>query len=196
MRAQKLLMIYILSIAPVLIFCLTFIISGNITLKYSGFGVDSAGNFYIGKDGIKGKGGIINIYSNDKYIGSIDPPTSRAYLFTVSNDDTILLSTGAYVYKMDLYGNLLSKEEDMNSHLYTKLQFQRKFICGDGNEYIIKSLLGRTVIYSENRIIFKMPLLDYAIKIIYFLCFPVHFIMLAVIIVKWRKQAIIKTGDG
>ena len=110
----------------VLAFCLVLMNTGRVSITYSGFGVDSAGVLYVGKEG------VIEKYDGNKMIGEISPQTSRGYAFTVKEDDTILLSTADMVYKLDLSGKVLDEWEDEGTSTFNDLQFIRKFIAKDG----------------------------------------------------------------
>lgn len=73
----------------------------SVTISYKGFGIDSKGTLYIGKDS------VIEKVNDGKVMVTISPKTSREYAFAIKEDDTILLSTASTVYTLDLSGNAI-----------------------------------------------------------------------------------------
>ncbi len=184
MKAKRLLVLFTLIVCPIAAVCLVLIISGYVAIFYSGFAIDSSGVLYIGKDT------KIEKYADGKLIGTIDPKTSRGYAFTIQNDDTILLSTASIVYTLDLNGNVINEEEDSGTRIFNKLQYgKNRFTTSDGNTYHIKSWFGRTVIISDEGIlIYKMSVVDYIVKIVFFSTIFSAFIFIPIIVFKSRKQ--------
>ncbi len=192
MRLGKLLIIFLLILFPIITICNVLMSMGIVSITYSGFGVDSLGVLYVGKEN------TIEKYKDGKMIGKISPQTSRGYAFTIQEDDTILLSTASIVYKIDHSGKILDEWEDEDTSTFNDVQFIRKFIAKDGRKYVMKSLLGRTVIYCNNDIIYKMPLLDYIVKILWFSCFLIGFVFVIAFIKERFKNKPNRqnTGDG
>lgn len=182
MKFVKTLIIYLPFVFPIMAICLILIISGSVSVFYSGFAVDSSGIIYIGKDS------KIEKYYNGKVIGVLNPKTSRGYAFTIQNDDTILLSTASYVYVLDLDGNQLDKWEDIDTKTFDKLQYMREYIAKDGHKYKMKSQFGRTFIYKGDEIVYRMPLPDYLVKISFFLSFLSLFATAPVLIIVYRHK--------
>ena len=166
----------------VLAFCLVLMNTGRVSITYSGFGVDSAGVLYVGKEG------VIEKYDGNKMIGEISPQTSRGYAFTVKEDDTILLSTADMVYKLDLSGKVLDEWEDEGTSTFNDLQFIRKFIAKDGRQYAMKLHFGRTIICSGKDVIYKMPMLDYIVRILWYSCFVGAFVLAIALFIQWLKD--------
>lgn len=97
---------------------------------YMGFAVDNNQNIYIGRLT------RIDVYSNNEFQYSIDAHTSRGYAFTITEDQTILLSTSIFVYEMTLDGEIISKYEDKNTRTINELQKKKNmFISEDGTIY-------------------------------------------------------------
>ena len=178
-KLMKICFVYMMCVIPI---CLLLINIGKATITYSGFGVDSAGILYIGKDD------VIEKYENNKLLGTISPQTSRGYAFTLQEDDTILLSTASNVYKLDLAGKVLDKWEDEGTSTFNKLQYIRKFKAKDGREYLMKLQLGRTVICSGDDVIYKMPMLDYIVRILWWSNFVALLVFFITFIVKLFKK--------
>lgn len=175
------LFVYLFSVFPILAICLVLIITGKVSISYSsGFGVDSSGILYLGTDTE-----IKKIY-NGETVASISPQTSRGYMFTVQKDDTILLSTGSYVYVTDLSGNVINEKEDPYTRTFNELQSTKnKFIASDNREYVMRSRFGRKIIYSGDEVIYKMPLADYIVKIVFVLIFSGFIVFISLSVKEW-----------
>ncbi len=150
--------------APVIFTCLFLIITGTVTLFLSGFAVDSKDRLYIGK------GSGIAVYENGVFDHTINPKTSRGYIFTIQPYDTVVVSTGSNVYMMDTNGGLISQEEDFRSRMYYEIRKTgNPFYSANGEKYTKRSPWGRTEIIRENgeqiSTIYQMPLLDYIVEI-------------------------------
>ena len=179
---MKMLKIYSCIIFTLVVICFYFMISGNVTIGYSGFGFDSSDVLYIGTDT------AIEKYVDGNKVGEINPQTSRGYAFTLEND-IILLSTASYVYNLDLDGTVISKEEDIGTKTFNKIERKKNhFITPDGREYRFKSFLGRRYIDdAAGTVIYKMPLLDYIVKVVLDLVAISMFICVPIIVWKTRK---------
>lgn len=155
----KWLIIYVLVAGTAMFICLSLILTGKVTLDYSGFAFDSQGNFYLGKDS------KIEVYHDEALVRTINAKTSRGYAFTVQND-TIILSTGTTVYTMDLQGNVTDEKEDPDTRTFNALQKQKKvFTSDDGHTYTRKNRCGRiSVVSDDGDTVFRMPVPDFVIK--------------------------------
>lgn len=163
-KPLKLLIIYLLIIFPIAVLCMAMVSSGTVSLTLCGFGVDSSGKLYIGKES------KIEVYENRELLYSIEPMTSRGYEFTVQKDDTLLLSTASVVYTLDLHGNVLSQTEDVGTHTFNELQHKRTFVTSSGDNYVLRFNWGRTkivCIHNDTTItVYEMPGFDYVIKLL------------------------------
>lgn len=138
----------------IVIFCLllvqTFISLPN--NEWHGFGVDSQNKVYIGKQN------EIIVYIKGKKTTSIPIPPFRTYYFTVSKDDTILLSTSLKIFIFDSEGNQLSCEPDVGNSMYDKLRRQKSTEVNGETFYLKSDVLGKysvideqgTVLFSES----------------------------------------------
>lgn len=182
MKAKRMLITYLLLMWPILAFCLALIIPGKVSIEYSGFAVDSAGVLYVGKNT------AIEKYDNEKMIGTINPKTSRAYVFTIQNDK-ILLSTSAVVYTLDLSGNTIEEHADVGTRMFNELQkTKNRYITQSNREYTMKSHFGRAIIYSGKEIVYQMPILDYIVKILFFAVIMSVLVVTPIIVKKGRKE--------
>ena len=171
----------------VLIPCVILVATGTVTLSVSNFAVDSNDRVYIGTER------EIAIYQNNMVVGSIVPPTSRGYAFTVTEDDNILLSTASNVYLLDLEGNVLRKVPEIGTTTFNELQRnKREFISVNGDFYQMQGNLLRTrIIKNNSENVFQISVLSVVVK--YLLIFSA--IGMYIFIVLWLITRI-KRQDG
>ena len=189
MKIEKLksIIIFVAIVCPIMFTCLFLIFTGTVTLFLHGFAVDSYGKLYLGKDS------KIEVYDNSVLDYTISSMTSRGYAFTIQADDTILLSTSTIVYTLDLHGNVLNEEEDVDTKVINSLEKRKKiFYSSNGDKYILKSPWGRTEIVLERDddidIIYQMPILDYVVRIVMLIVFVCFFIFIPMIITDTDKE--------
>ena len=146
----------------VILFCLVLIGSEKVTISISNFAVDSNDRLYIGTPT------KICVYENGQLLTTLNPHTSRAYAFTITEEEQILLSTASTVYLMDLAGNTISQEEDPGADMYNQLQYNRKhFISAKGDYYCVVDAIGRTkIIKNSSEIIYQLSMLSFCVKIL------------------------------
>ena len=135
--------------------------SGTITLSVSGFAVDKSERIYVGETN------KIAVYEDGILVNEISPKTSRSYIFTINQDDHILLSTSDKIYIMDLNGNVLEQREDKGADIYNQLSYRKKqFVSTSGDVYKLKDGLGRTrIVKNDEEIVYSISELSYAVKI-------------------------------
>jgi len=145
----------------VVVFCLLLLITGKATPFISGFAIDKNDWIYVGEET------EICVYENDVLIRTINPQTSRAYAFTIA-DDQILLSTASIFYIMDLDGNILDAQDDPGAHMYNQLQYsKRKFISHSGDIYKLKGQMGWTrIVKYDTQTVYRISLLSFLVKIL------------------------------
>lgn len=177
MKAFKYLVAYLALVGLIMATCFILMITGAVSASYHGFAVDSKGVLYIGKDT------QIEKYVDHKLISAIRSPlTSRGYMFTIVDGDTIKLTTSSNVYSMDLTGEVLAEEDELESSLYNQQYWHgRRFTTANGKAYVQSAPLGRYQIKDETgTVVYRMPALDYAVvlgliisMISLFACVPV-----------------------
>lgn len=142
--------------------CTILVVTGLVQISFFGFGVDSSGKLYIGRDH------RIEVYENGKIIHVIRKGTSRAYSFTIQEDDTILLASGSDVFVMDLNGTVfLDKRKDDTGEIGRKLdKVKYEFVSVDGNFYSVERPFGFFTIYQGDIALFRMPVFDYVVMIL------------------------------
>ena len=118
----------------VMLISISLIGSGTVVTSYEGFALDSDENLYLGEYG------KINVYKEGSLLYSVDAHTSRAYAFTIQNDE-ILISTAETVYITDLNGNVISSYEDEDTSLFNKLKKDKNSFSLNGNTYKIQKTL-------------------------------------------------------
>lgn len=167
-----------------MLICSILIYTGTASPFISCFAVDSDNRVYVGQHN------RIDVFDNGVLVNSIFSKTSRGYVFTVIEDDTIQLSTSTTVYTMDLDGNIISSCEDKGSHVYNQIQ-KIKFssITTKDGTYCLRGIFGWTRIVKNNAIVvYQLSPLSFAVKItLYTLAFS---LVIFTTLVGWyrRKQ--------
>lgn len=179
-----------LSLAVVSIFlfcaifpCLFLVITGTVQLSISSFAVDSKDRLYIGTS----KG--INIYDNGVFVGSIKPKTSRTYLFTITEDDKIVLSTSDKIYLMDLDGNVLETKNDLGADVYNQLSYQKRtYTSQNGDVYKLQNFWRSKITKNDNEVVFQINSLSTATKYTLIIAFIMLFIYLVTMLIRRSKN--------
>lgn len=108
--------------------------SGTTITSYEGFALDSNENLYLGEYG------KINVYKEGSLLYSVDAHTSRAYAFTIQNDE-ILISTAETVYITDLSGNVINSYKDTDTSLFNELKSNKDSFSLNGSTYKMQKTL-------------------------------------------------------
>ena len=142
------------------------ITENQIYTSYQGFAVDSQGNLYLGVN-LK----IIAVDSNGLERYSFSTITNRGYSFTINEEDQILLRSSGCLYTMDLNGNVLKEDDKETADLILPLnKSTRSFRDAEGRIYQMSSRFFRKEIYKYERgeasLIYQMPVLNYAAKLV------------------------------
>ncbi|HAO60422.1 MAG TPA: hypothetical protein DCQ90_00335 [Erysipelotrichaceae bacterium] len=187
MKAPKLLIEYLSIGVPLMLICIILLVSGKVSLSTYSFALDSAGKLYVGKES------KLEVYSNESLLMTIFPMTTKGYLFTIEYDDTILLSDASTVYIMDLTGIVLSQREDRFSETFSTLNNSKKtFVSRNGDNYQKRSIWGRDEIIhvfgNDEIVIYRMPLLDYIVKILFWALLMSGFIIAPIILLQWKRM--------
>lgn len=174
-------------IASVVFLCLILIFTGIATPFVSSFAIDGDDRIYVGTQN------EIRVYEKGLLVDTISPKTSRAYVFTINEDENIVLSTSTKIYTMDLVGNVLDTQEDPGAHMYNKIQYnKRKFFSHNGDEYKLIGELGWTRIVKNNiETVYKISMLSFLVKVLIAVCAIALFIFPL-----WAAKKISSTGDG
>lgn len=97
---KKTVVVFLLIMCPIVIFALVSFISGKAISQYVGFAVDSSERLYVGTNA------GIEVYENGVKVKTIEPPSSRSYVFTIE-DEKIVSSVGDAIVFSALMGNSL-----------------------------------------------------------------------------------------
>lgn len=163
----------------------------QIDTSYQGFAVDSQGNLYLGVPSR-----IVVVDTNGVELYSFSTISTRGYAYTINEEDQILLRSIAYLYTMDLHGNVLKEEAATarNDHILPLTSSMRSFRDSAGNIYQMKSRFFRTGIYKyvdgKASLVYQMPLLNYVLKLVLHaisLCYVI--LMLAIVWKIWIGNA-------
>lgn len=161
-KVIKILAIFMPVWAGIILFCLCMTTFGGASPSIVGFAVDSQNRIYVGESN------GIEVHENQLHVLTINPQTSRSYVFTILEDDTILLSTPTKVYHMDLTGEIMDTWEDNGADTFNQIQYQKhRFTSANGDEYKVKGLLGRTrIVKNETEVVYRISLLSFIVKIL------------------------------
>ena len=171
--------IFLICLVKTILFIIVF--SGHVCISYNGFAVDKEENLYVGMPS------SIKVYSSEgDVLRSFSPKTSRGYSFTIKDGEVVLINTGDKLYTLDLYGNILSVVKCSNSENTNS----NKFISKLGNEYVVHNYMFRTsVSILDNgceRIVFKMPIQDYIVKLLDTISDITLFLSVCVLVFKYK----------
>ena len=148
-----------------ILFCVFCIAAGAVSLGIPCFSVDANGLLYVGKTN------QIDVYCGENIVRRINPLTSRSYIFTILEDDTILLSTSSTVYSMDLYGNVLDTWEDKGADVYNQIQYKKfRYVSAAGDKYERKGMLGWTrIVKNETEVVYRITFVSFAVKLLLYI---------------------------
>ena len=129
---------YIILVLTILLELISMLLRlwGNAEYDICSIAGDTAGRVYVGKPG------VIEVWEQGEMTGSIDPQTSRGYLFTVSPEDTILVAGSSTVYHLTLDGTLIESWEEPGLETYYQLQRDRyHHTSASRDEYVLTQAL-------------------------------------------------------
>ncbi len=180
-------MIFCMITAPIMGAIIMSYASGWVAAKYVGFALDSAERLYVGKNT------GIEVYENGNKIRTISPPSSRAYVFTVS-DDKIVSSVGNMIYVMNLEGEIIEKRAESYDTYREMDRNSKRFVSESGNEYISKSCLGYyRIMRSDGVCVYSMPVLDYIVNVVVSFAVGLSYLIFATtMLIKTRRIPIHK----
>ena len=164
-KRQRILLVFSVSVALICgFFSLFSLYLRKATIQLNGFAVDSAERLYIGKEG------RIEVYDDGALQYTVSPRTDRAYAFTITDRDVLIVSTVEDVYEMDLTGQTVYREyEDPSFEIYKRLQGIDTFTSANGNTYTLKNQhLRYAFVKNDTQTVYVMPLYDFIVKITFF----------------------------
>lgn len=148
---------------PLLIYSIISIFPNT---EWHGFGVDSSGRVYIGKQS------EILVYSDRECVQEIKIPKYKAYYFTVRDNDTILIASALEVDTYDLTGNLLDTIPDPGLDKYYELKGVLTIQHPSGDAYKVRNVFGfRTITKNSETIVYQTPIGDVLLTVLAILSF-------------------------
>ena len=165
-RLTYFLAIFCICICCIQLLCLVLIMAGRVTFSISSFAVDPFDRVYVGTNN------DIEVYQNGTLINTISPQTSRSYVFTITEDGNILLSTASKVYIMDLEGNIIDTQDDPGADTYNRISYRAgKFVSANGDTYKLRDPLGYTkIVKNSSETVYQISNLSVWVKILMFVC--------------------------
>ena len=126
---------------------------------------------------------------------TIYPQTCRSkpYIFTIQDDDTILLSAYDKAYIMDLDGNVIDQYEDTYTKTYNALtRKMNSFTAKDSTQYNVKHKFTWLEIVKDNSVrVYRLPVLDFATRVTTAVACISLWILVPTLIVKmWKYKPI------
>lgn len=144
-------------------------LSGRAHPSLNCFAVDSEGRVYVGT------GDTIRVYSDNQYLYTFsdldifDEIPMKGTVFTITEEDVLLMSTYVNFYEMDLQGNILNvwpySEKQVES---SKIREQGKLPITRGeDEYSLRNSLGRTsIVKNDIEVVYQISLASLAVKMV------------------------------
>ena len=158
--------------------CLFLVITGTVQFSISSFAVDSQDRLYVGtKKGIE-------VYDNGELVGSINPKTSRTYMFTITEEDQIVLSTSSKVYLMDLEGNVLDTKDDLGADVYNQISYKKGTYTSRKGDVYKLNIGSSKITKNGNEVVFQIDGLSTATKYILLIAFVALFIYLIAMLIR------------
>lgn len=191
--------VFLLTIVPIMIICVVLMATGVAEPFIDCFAVDSDGTLYIAK------GEQIEIYKEEKMLGTIDVHTSRGYSFIIEYDE-IWLDKGEYVYSLDLKNEAIKKAKlgdvekwkrhEMTTNLNDKIAGGKKqYTTACGDVYELKQPLAWTCITkNDSTILYQITPVSFIIKLFLYVCVIATFVFVAISIKPWKE--FIARGDS
>lgn len=159
------------------------------SMDFHGFGVDNAGNLYVGRKN------QIEVYADKEQVDAIQSPAGRGWNMGISDDDHILVTGGGMVFTMQLDGTVIKEEKDINSKVSLTLDKQRVIIGNDGNQYRLRHKWIWPTITQNGKIIYMAPVVDMLGRISFMLYFPLFLPDLIIEIEKTRDKRSEQSSD-
>ncbi len=183
-KSLKILITYVLIVAPVLMICIIILSTKCVSVTWNGIAVDSAGHLYLGTNA------KVQVYSGEELINTFYTSGNGSSRFEVQDDNTIYLCVGNKKYTLDAEGGIIDIKEHVQLQEQESIQeMQNRFEANDGSVYTIKSKFGRLfVVCNENKTVFKMPMADYIVKLVLLSCSISIFVVVLWVIVRSKRN--------
>lgn len=177
---KKTVAVFLLIMCPIMIFVLVSFISGKAISQYVGFAVDSSERLYVGTNA------GIEVYEDGVKVKTIEPPSSRSYVFTIE-DEKIVSSVGDAICIFSLDGELLERYEDNYDNFLKMKSNSTVFVAPSGKEYRSKNTLGYYKIIQGDKCVYTMPLFSYIVNVLFVVCIICILSFVIVMVIKMYK---------
>lgn len=178
---KKTVAVFLLIMCPIVIFVLVSFISGKAISQYVGFAVDSSERLYVGTNA------GIEVYENGVKVKTIEPPSSRSYVFTIE-DEKIVSSVGDAICIFSLDGELLERYEDSFDNFLKMKSNSTGFVSPSGKEYGSKNTLGYYKIMQGDKCVYAMPLFSYIVNVLFVACIICILSFVIVMVIKMYRS--------
>ena len=135
------------------------------SMEFNGFGVDSAGNLYVGRKN------QIEVYRDGKQTAAVASPSGRGWNMGISADDHILVTSGGEIYTLQLDGTAIEKESDLNCNVNLALDKQRLITGNGGVQYRLRHEWIWPTILKNGKVIYMAPVVDMLARMVFILFF-------------------------
>lgn len=137
--------IQIISIVFIIIGCVPWFLTVTecIDTGYHGFGVDSLGKVYLGKNS------CICVYQDGVLLDIIQLPKYRYYWMTVE-DEYIVIASDSKIETYTLQWSLVSEKSDYSADVYHSMRENHDSVTVNGIKYSIQSYWIQQTILDEN----------------------------------------------
>lgn len=146
--------------------------SGQGYQSMGSFAVDSSGLLYVGFDS------DILVYSDGQLLyeytafPGLEAVAQEDILFTITEEDELILSTGGQDYTLDLQGNVLHSESSAGGAIGPEYSY----IAANGDVYTRENILGRsTIVKNGTDTVFRMPMETFIIRSLWLTSFGIIF---------------------
>lgn len=141
-------------------------------LTMGSFAVDSQGLLYVAFDEdilVYREGQLL--YEYTEFPGMADVNTQDS-VFTISEQDELILLAGSQSYTLDLQGNVLAVEPITSSPIGPEYTFT----AANGDVYTRENILGRsTLVKNGTETVFQMPMETFVLRTVWLVSFGILF---------------------
>lgn len=114
---------------------------------------------------------MIRIYQDGVQVDVLDM-TTDTYVFTINSSNELIVAYPSAVYRMDLAGNVLEKQDDSVSGTYQQIRNGSKTVTtASGDEYRKVSEFGWSrIIKNGTTEVYRLSILSFVVKLLLALC--------------------------
>ena len=181
-RQLKALAMFAIPHSVIIIFCLIMIFTGLASPFINSFALDKDGRLYVGE------GKTLRVFQDGAQVYRIAMPTNT-YAFEINSANELIVAYPSTVYRMDLEGNVLEKQDDPVSETLQKIEKSgKKVTTASGDEYRKVSEFGWTrIIKNGTEEVYRLSILSFAVKMLLVLCGVSLFVNGIWLITRYKK---------